>query len=94
MMADSASPLMYQALARAVYSRLPVAILDDVMSSLDSKTTSAIVARLFGKEGYFRKAGISVVIATHSRKTTTRVINAILTRSRLCSIIYGYGCRT
>ena len=38
------------------------------MSGLDAKTASLVTTRLFGKEGgHFRKAGISVVIATHSR---------------------------
>ncbi|OKL62878.1 hypothetical protein UA08_01294 [Talaromyces atroroseus] len=56
------------ALARAVYSRLPVVILDDVMSGLDPKTTSTIVNHLFSQNGYFRKADISVIVATHNRQ--------------------------
>lgn len=56
------------ALARAVYSRLPVVILDDVLSGLDSKTARFIIDRLFAGDAYFRKAGISVVLATHNRK--------------------------
>lgn len=56
------------ALARAVYSRLPVIILDDVLSGLDSKTARFIIDRLFAGDAYFRKAGISVVLATHNRK--------------------------
>ncbi|KAM7219313.1 P-loop containing nucleoside triphosphate hydrolase protein [Rhypophila decipiens] len=55
-------------LARAVYSRLPVVILDDIMSGLDPKTTGVILNRLFGSEGHFRKAKISVILATHSRR--------------------------
>jgi ATP-binding cassette subfamily C (CFTR/MRP) protein 1 len=43
-------------------------MLDDVMSGLDNKSARAIIARLFSKEGHFRKAGISVIIVTHSRK--------------------------
>jgi len=56
------------ALARAVYSRLPVVVLDDVLSGLDSKTARFIIDRLFARDAYFRKAGISVVLATHNRK--------------------------
>lgn len=74
--ADFPFPPSHQALARAVYSRLPIVILDDVMSGLDSKTASVIVARLFGKQGHFRKAEISVVIATHSRKKTTHAMQS------------------
>lgn len=42
-------------------------ILDDVMSGLDARTASLVTTSLFGPEGHFRKAGISVVLATHSR---------------------------
>ncbi|UKZ84066.1 hypothetical protein TrVFT333_011882 [Trichoderma virens FT-333] len=56
------------ALARAIYSKLPVIILDDIMSGFDSQTTGNILASLFSKTGYFRKAGISVVLATHSQR--------------------------
>ncbi|POR36613.1 Uncharacterized protein TPAR_03195 [Tolypocladium paradoxum] len=56
------------ALARAVYSKLPIVILDDVMSGLDSKTTGTLLSRFFSEEGHFRKAGISVIFATHSQR--------------------------
>ncbi|CEJ92591.1 hypothetical protein VHEMI08233 [[Torrubiella] hemipterigena] len=56
------------ALARAVYSRLPIVILDDIMSGFDSKTTGNILEKLFSQNGYFRKAGISVILATHSHR--------------------------
>ncbi|ETS77362.1 hypothetical protein PFICI_11236 [Pestalotiopsis fici W106-1] len=52
------------AIARAVYSKLPIVILDDVMSGLDAKTVNAICSRLFS---HFRKAGISAIVATHTR---------------------------
>jgi ATP-binding cassette subfamily C (CFTR/MRP) protein 1 len=61
-------PLLIQALARAVYSRLPVVILDDVMSGLDPTAASIVSTRLFGRDGHFRKAGISVILATHNSK--------------------------
>ncbi|KAL7904095.1 ABC transporter [Trichoderma velutinum] len=47
---------------------LPVVILDDIMSGFDSQTTGNILASLFSETGYFRKAGISVILATHSRR--------------------------
>ena len=43
-------------------------MLDNVMSGFDNKIARAIIARLFSKEGHFRKAGISVIIITHSRE--------------------------
>ncbi|KAH8703765.1 putative multidrug resistance-associated protein [Talaromyces proteolyticus] len=54
------------ALARAVYSRHPIVILDEVMSGLDPMTTSDIISGLFSQQGYFRKAGITVIIVTHN----------------------------
>ena len=36
------------------------------MSGLDPRNTGIIVDRLFGKTGYFRRAGISVVMTTHN----------------------------
>ncbi|KAJ5634865.1 multidrug resistance-associated protein [Penicillium herquei] len=66
------------ALARAVYSRQPIVVLDDVASGLDSRTTALIGARLFGQEGYFRQHGITVVMATHSRQLLSQADNVIL----------------
>ncbi|KAJ5876483.1 ABC transporter transmembrane domain type 1 [Penicillium soppii] len=51
------------ALARAVYSRLDVVILDNVFSGLDPTSIAFISNRLLGKDGHFKKAGISVILA-------------------------------
>lgn len=58
-------------LARAAYHALArpsvrVAILDDPLSSLDSKTQRMIWRRLLGKEGLLARAGIARVLATHA----------------------------
>jgi hypothetical protein len=46
-----------------------VVVLDDVLSGLDPKTVGVVMMRLFDREGgYFRQAGLSVVMATHSRR--------------------------
>ncbi|KAL6239854.1 P-loop containing nucleoside triphosphate hydrolase protein [Aspergillus navahoensis] len=52
------------ALARAVYSRIGVVVLDNVLSGVDSKNIAIISRRLFGRDGHFRRAGMSVVLAT------------------------------
>ncbi|KAL1869218.1 hypothetical protein Plec18167_007884 [Paecilomyces lecythidis] len=54
------------ALARAIYSRLPVLLLDDIFNGLDSKRISDISTKLFAKDGYFRTAGKTVILATHT----------------------------
>ncbi|KAJ5266884.1 hypothetical protein N7478_009692 [Penicillium angulare] len=54
------------ALARALYSRLPLLMLDDVWSGLDAKNINLIQRNLFGADGYFRQAGISVIMTSHT----------------------------
>ena len=54
------------ALARTVYSRPDIALLDDVLSALDAKTEKIVVDRLFGSRGLFRKCATTVVLVTHS----------------------------
>ncbi|KAG8160758.1 hypothetical protein KVR01_009022 [Diaporthe batatas] len=57
------------ALARAVYSRLPLVLLDDCFSSLDSKTEALLFRRLLQKnEGLLRQLGCCVVLVTQSER--------------------------
>jgi ATP-binding cassette, subfamily C (CFTR/MRP), member 1 len=56
-------------LARAVYSRKSLLILDDVLSGLDPVTEQAIVDNVFADGGILRKHGITVLLATHSGKS-------------------------
>ncbi|KAJ5496675.1 ABC transporter integral membrane type 1 [Penicillium fimorum] len=54
------------ALARALYSRSKLVLLDDVFSGIDSSTTEAIARDLFSYTGLLRKMQTTVVFATHS----------------------------
>ncbi|KAJ5701344.1 hypothetical protein N7488_008892 [Penicillium malachiteum] len=54
------------ALARAVYSRKEVVILDDVFSGLDADTEERIFMKLLSKQGLFRRMGTTVLLATHA----------------------------
>ncbi|QGI63185.1 hypothetical protein CEK26_007138 [Fusarium fujikuroi] len=54
------------AIARALYSRKPVAIFDDVFSGLDKVTEQIIFTRVFGKDGLLRKNGTTIILATHA----------------------------
>ncbi|PVH85137.1 putative multidrug resistance protein [Cadophora sp. DSE1049] len=56
------------ALARAVYARRSVVVLDDVFSAIDGKTEALIVERLFGTSGLFKNLGCTVILATHAIK--------------------------
>ncbi|OKO90619.1 Multidrug resistance-associated protein 1 [Penicillium subrubescens] len=57
-----------QSLARAVYSRAPTLVLDDVFSGLDNKSVVAITTRLLASTGHFRESGRTVIIATHNHR--------------------------
>ncbi|KAH8196849.1 hypothetical protein TruAng_008990 [Truncatella angustata] len=54
------------AIARALYSKKPRVIFDDVTSALDGHTLSAVADKIFGRTGILRSKGTSVVLATHA----------------------------
>ncbi|KAI1176082.1 P-loop containing nucleoside triphosphate hydrolase protein [Nemania sp. FL0916] len=55
-------------IARAVYARESIAILDDVLSGLDAVTEEAVFRGVFGMNGLFKKTSTTVILATHSVK--------------------------
>lgn len=56
------------ALARALYSRKKIFLLDDVFSALDNVTKKLIMIRLFGKSGLFRQLNSTAVLVTNESK--------------------------
>ncbi|KAJ5488347.1 ABC transporter integral membrane type 1 [Penicillium expansum] len=56
------------ALARAVYSKYKMLILDDPFSALDPAVTNHIVQRLLSPRGLFRKMGTTVFLITNSKE--------------------------
>lgn len=56
------------ALARAIYSRAPVIVLDDVLSALDVTTASIILNRLLGPNGLLIQTGATVIMTTNIRE--------------------------
>lgn len=58
----------FQALARAIYSRKDVVVIDDVLSGLDWTTQEFVWDNVFGRHGIFRQHGITVILATHAGK--------------------------
>ncbi|KAH8586615.1 putative multidrug resistance-associated protein [Bisporella sp. PMI_857] len=53
-------------LARAIYSKAKIVILDDVFSGLDSTTEKHIFTKLLGPDGLLRKLEATVILVTHS----------------------------
>jgi ATP-binding cassette subfamily C (CFTR/MRP) protein 1 len=53
-------------LARALYARKPVLVLDDMLAGLDNATEKLVFNRVFARTGILRKSGATVVLATHS----------------------------
>ncbi|KAM0472660.1 hypothetical protein ACHAPX_008621 [Trichoderma viride] len=56
------------ALARAIYARKRIILLDDIFSGMDAHTIDIISARLLGKGGIIRRQQTTVVLTTHHRK--------------------------
>lgn len=52
-------------LARALYAKKPLLLLDDVTSGLDAATAQTLVQRVLSNEGVCRRHGMSVLLTTH-----------------------------
>ncbi|KAL5433031.1 hypothetical protein PMIN06_011810 [Paraphaeosphaeria minitans] len=53
-------------LARALYARKRVLVLDDMLAGLDNTTEKLVFNRVFARSGILRKSEATVVLATHS----------------------------
>lgn len=53
-------------LARAVYSKKQLIMIDDGFSGLDTATEETVFVNLFGRKGLFRRAGITAILVTHA----------------------------
>lgn len=72
------------ALARAVYSRAPIMLLDDVLSALDANTQATVMSRLFGKSGLLRGLDITVLFVTHASELYSHTIRTRLPFGGFC----------
>lgn len=57
--------MIIQSLARAIYARKPLLLLDDVLSGLDAQTAHRIFDALLGKAGILRRSNTTVILATN-----------------------------
>jgi ABC-type bacteriocin/lantibiotic exporter with double-glycine peptidase domain len=73
------------ALARAVYSRNSLVVLDDVFSSLDKATADTVFHRILGENGLLRAS--TVILATsNGRSSSPPIAKVYLTTSPLSSL--------
>jgi ATP-binding cassette subfamily C (CFTR/MRP) protein 1 len=54
------------ALARALYSKNELMIIDDGFSGLDAETEEIVFTKIFGKQGLLKRLGTAVILATHT----------------------------
>lgn len=66
------------ALARAVYARKDLLILDDIFSALDTRTEENIIQRLFSPSGLLRKHRSTTLLVTYSRRVLRFSDNVIM----------------
>ena len=52
------------ALARALYSRIPMLVLDDIFSGLDVGSLRHIVKNVFGPSGIAKRLSLTIIMAT------------------------------
>ncbi|KID79154.1 ABC transporter atnG [Metarhizium brunneum] len=65
-------------LARALYSRKPVVVIDDVLSGLDWITQRHVYNRVFAPKGLLRGSKTTVILATHALHLIDRPDSVIL----------------
>lgn len=74
------------ALARAVYARRKLLLLDDIFSALDRKTKTTIIARLLGVDGLLRTANSTIVLVTHESMTPSNVFFCHILRANTLAV--------
>jgi ATP-binding cassette subfamily C (CFTR/MRP) protein 1 len=66
------------ALARTIYAKADIVLLDDILSALDASTREQIVQRLFGEEGVFRRLNSTVILATNATQYLSRADQIVI----------------
>jgi len=65
-------------IARALYSRKQMAVLDDVLSSLDAATTEHVFDNVLGPRGLLREMSCTIVLCTHEVSLMPRADHIIV----------------
>lgn len=74
------------ALARAVYARRKLLLLDDIFSALDRKTKTTIIARLWGVDGLLRKGNSTIVLVTHESMAPSNAFSRHILRANTLAV--------
>ena len=78
-----------KALARAVYARCDILVLDDPFSALDGGTEKHIVQNLLGQEGILRRMKTTVFLITNAGKPCHRLVTHLCTADTSEPSIFG-----
>jgi len=70
--------LYVKALARALYAKNELVVLDSVSAGLDNNSEEAVFSRVFGPEGILRKGHTTTVFATHAGKDSLLTLFSIV----------------
>ncbi|RDW58811.1 ABC transporter-3 [Coleophoma cylindrospora] len=54
------------AIARSVYAKADIVVVDDALSGLDLRTEKQVFSQVFGKGGILQQIGATVIMATHA----------------------------
>ncbi|KAF2713348.1 P-loop containing nucleoside triphosphate hydrolase protein [Pleomassaria siparia CBS 279.74] len=65
-------------LARALYARKPILVVDDMLAGLDNTTEKLVFDRVFGRNGLLRRSGATVILATHATYFARHADNIIV----------------
>ncbi|OQD90867.1 hypothetical protein PENANT_c001G04474 [Penicillium antarcticum] len=66
------------AIARAIYAKEKVLLLDDVFSGLDGKTEESLFHNLFGPDGLLKEGEVTVILATHAVQRLVYADNVVI----------------
>ncbi|KAJ5770022.1 uncharacterized protein N7511_002073 [Penicillium nucicola] len=66
------------AIARAVYAKEKILLLDDVFSGLDGNTEESLFHNLFGPDGLLKESEVTVILATHAVQRLVYADNVII----------------
>ncbi|KAM0245872.1 hypothetical protein ACHAQJ_010417 [Trichoderma viride] len=79
------------ALARAIYAKKRIILLDDVLSGMDAHTIDIISARLLGNEGILRKQRATVVLTTHHHFIIVLENGKVTAKDTPASLLHNNG---